>query len=83
MIWYLLLQADGVNSTTLDVLTTLSELLNTTPDYFMLGNMRTNNVPQDIMDCLLLCSESDIELVAHIVKHMAERNQDNFSKKHI
>ena len=73
----------GANNTTLDMLTKICEILKTTPDYFMLGNMRTNNIPQNIMDCLLLCTEEDIELIDYIVKQMAERNQNRFSKKHV
>ena len=74
---------NGVNNTTLDVLITLCELLKTTPDYFLLGNMRTNNIPQNIYDGLLLCTEADVKLVDHIVKYMTEENQDGFSRKHV
>lgn len=73
----------GASNTTLDMLMKLCEILKTTPDYFLLGNMRTNNVPQNIMECLLLCTEEDLELIDCIVKRMAERNQNAFSKKHI
>lgn len=73
----------GANNTTLDVLIRLCEVLKTTPDFFLLGNMRTNNIPQNIYENLLLCTEVDVKLVDHIVKYMAVENQDEYSKKYI
>lgn len=43
--------------------------------------MHSNNVPQDIMENLKLCSREDIELTKVIVNAMVERNQKKWNEK--
>lgn len=59
----------------------LCETLKVTPDYLLLGSMHANNVPQDIMDKLRLCSESDLELLKQIIELFVNRNQTHWNEK--
>lgn len=52
----------------------ICDVLKTTPDYLLEGAMHSNNVPQNIMDHLRLFTDPDIDLVACIVKFLADRN---------
>lgn len=52
-----------------------------TPDYLLLGSMHANNIPQDIIDKLRLCSESDLELLKQIIELFVNRNQAHWNKK--
>jgi len=54
------------------VLIRLSEILGVTPDYFLLGNIRTHNIPQNIVETLYLCDESMLPLVDLIVKDISK-----------
>lgn len=53
----------------------LCEELQVTPDYLLLGGMRTNNIPLDIVDGLRLCSQEDIELTRQFVELLIRRNK--------
>lgn len=57
----------------------LCEALNVTPDYLLLGSMHTNNVPQDIVDKLRLCSQADLVLINQIVEILVNRNQTQWN----
>ena len=50
----------------------ICDALSVTLDYLLLGDMRSNNVPQDIMDLLRLCSEDQIAFVQKFVQLMLE-----------
>lgn len=68
----------------LEILVSLCRELRVTPDYLLMGNLYTNNIPQNIMDGLRLCSEADLELMNVILQHMIARqsekwNNDNFA----
>ena len=49
------------------VLIKLSEQLNATPDLFLMGSMRKNNVPQNIVDLLNTCSTSELKLIKNLI----------------
>ena len=52
----------------------ICDALKITLDYLLEGAMHSNNVPQNIVEHLRLCSDPDIDLVACIVKFLADRN---------
>ena len=52
----------------------LCEALDITPDYLFLGNMHSNNISQNIIDCLKLCSDEDLEAIFCLVRYYAEKN---------
>lgn len=66
---------NGRERPSLEKFVTLCELLNTTPDYLLLGILHSCNVPQNISDNLRLCTEEDIKLVNQIVEFLVARNQ--------
>lgn len=72
---------NGTQNTTIEILIKICDELQVTPDYLLLGSMHSNNVPQDIMDNLKLCSREDIELTKIIVNAMVERNQKKWNEK--
>ncbi len=58
----------------------ICEVLKTTPDFFLMGILHSGNVPQNIIDGLVLCSASDLELIGQIVEFMVARNQNFWSE---
>ena len=52
----------------------ICDLLEVTPDYLLEGTMPSNNVPKQIEEHLRLCKDEDVELVAEIVRLLADRN---------
>ena len=49
-----------------------------------MGNMYSNNVPQNIADGLRLCTKEDLSLLSVLIDHLVERqsqkwNNDNFA----
>lgn len=74
----------GKEKPTLETFVKICNALHTTPDYFLMGNMYSNKVPQNIVDGLRLCSEDDLNLVATIIQYLVDRqgqkwNNDNFA----
>lgn len=41
--------------------------LNITPDYLLLGALKSNNIPQNIVDKLNLCDEKSLKLISKII----------------
>lgn len=60
----------GVQHPSLGTLLRLSEALNTTPDYFLLGNIHSKNVPQNIIDILYICDDEQLGLVQAVIETM-------------
>ncbi len=54
------------------VILMLSEELDVTPDYFLLGNMRMKNVSQNIIDSLYMCTDLELSLIASLIKAVRE-----------
>lgn len=74
----------GKEKPSLEIFVNICNALQVTPDYLLMGNMYSNNIPQNIIDGLRLCSEDDLKLIAVLIKHMIERqgikwNNDNFA----
>lgn len=74
----------GKEKPSLEILVKICNGLCVTPDYLLMGNMHSNNVPQNIIDNLRLCSDNDLDLLITIVQHMVDRqsekwNNDNFA----
>lgn len=70
---------NGRQKPSLDTFIRICNILNVTPDYLLLGSMHAYNIPQDIIDKLRLCNQSDIELARDFVEILVKRNE----KKHI
>lgn len=73
----------GSQRASLEILVSICNELQMTPDYLLMGNMHSNNVPQNITDGLRLCTQEDIELLAEFTNILIKRrskqwNGDNF-----
>ena len=68
---------NGRQKPSLDTFIGICNYLNVTPDYLLLGSMHAYNVPQDILDKLHLCSQTDIELARDFIGLLVKRNQKN------
>ncbi|MDE7431275.1 MAG: helix-turn-helix transcriptional regulator [Lachnospiraceae bacterium] len=65
---------NGRQKPSLDTFIGICKCLNVTPDYLLLGTMHAYNIPQDILDKLRLCNQSDIELARDFIELLVKRN---------
>lgn len=66
------------NGHSIPSLTTFANIcvqLETTPDMFLLGTIKTNDIPQSIVDKLKLCNNNSLELISEIIQCIL--NQQN------
>lgn len=59
------------NGYSIPSLTTFANIctkLNTTPDMFLLGTIKTNDIPQSIIDNLKLCDDNSLNLISEIIQ---------------
>ena len=54
----------------------ICKLLNTTPNYLIIGTLTPNDVPKQIAENLRLCKAEDVELFRKISEFLIERNKD-------
>lgn len=71
----------GKEKPSVDILIEICKALDVTPDYLLMGNMYSNNVPQNITDSLRLCSKEDIELISHIVGYMVKKRESEWNNQ--
>lgn len=71
---------NGRQKPSLDTFIGICKHLKVTPDYLLLGTMHAYNIPQDILDKLRLCSQSDIELAKDFIELLVKRNNAGNSK---
>lgn len=74
----------GKEKPSLEIIVNICNSLQVTPDYLLMGNMYSNNIPQNIVDGMRLCSEEDLSLMSVMMQHMVQRrgekwNDDNFA----
>lgn len=58
----------GRSIPSLNTFAQLCEVLDATPDFFLLGTMKANNLPQNIMDNLRLCDEKSLTLINKMIQ---------------
>lgn len=73
---------NGREKPSLDMFLKICEELNVTPDYLLLGNVHANNIPKNITESLLLCSDDDIELASQFIELLVHRNKTTWNNKH-
>ena len=70
---------NGRSIPSIEVLVRICGVLKITPDYLLLGVLRPNNVPLNIINNLQLCSETSLEIMSEIVsafvKHDTSTNK--------
>ena len=59
---------NGHSIPSLETLAKICEELDVTPDYLLLGNIKTNDIPKNIYDNLLLCNEKSLILVSKLIE---------------
>ena len=64
---------NGKQKPSLDIFVGICKHLDVTPDYLLLGAMYPYYIPQDILDKLRLCSQSDIELARDFIELLVKR----------
>lgn len=69
----------GKEKPSLEIFVQICIALEVTPDYLLMGNMYSNNVPQNITDGLRLCSEEDIGLLSVIMHYLVNRQSDKWN----
>ncbi len=67
---------NGKSIPSLETFANICSALSTTPDFFLLGTMKTNNIPQNIIDNLKLCNENSLNLLNDIIQSVLN-NQEN------
>lgn len=71
---------NGRTGLSFDKFIELCSFLHVFPDYLLLGALHSNNISQNVIDKISLCSEEDIKLLEQIVELMVVRNQDAWTK---
>lgn len=72
----------GREKPSLEILLHICDALKVTPDYLLLGNMHADDISQDILESLRLCSREDIALIRSMIELFVERIQGNWNQKH-
>lgn len=67
---------NGREKPSLDILIKICDELKVTPDYLLLGNIHANDIPQNIIEGLRLCSADDIELTRQFIELLINRNKN-------
>lgn len=65
----------GVSAASLDLIVILSFKLKVTPDFLILGVLRSSNISVNIMEGLKLCSDRDLKVISDLVMSLI-RNSD-------
>lgn len=71
---------NGHSIPSLETFVKICEALEITPDYLLLGNLRTKNIPKNIYDNLLLCNEKSLALISQIVEFILNNQRENSDK---
>ena len=74
---------NGKEKPSLEIIVSICNALQVTPDYLIVGTMHSNNIPQNVVDSLRLCDEEDVELIYTMTQYLVERrskkwNSENF-----
>lgn len=71
----------GSGKPSFDVFLAICDVLKTTPDYLLLGNMYSKSTSQNIIDKLQLCSPDDLEIIENIIEIFVQRNSLSWNAK--
>ena len=69
----------GVQTPSFPVFLEICNKLQVRPDYLSLGDMHSNNIEQNIIDTMHLCSQHDLEVIQSLVNYLAEKNRHNWT----
>jgi len=71
----------GRSIPSLTTFATICVKLNTTPDNFLLGTIKTDNIPESIIDNLKLCNDDNLSLVNDFIQLLIKRQNSTKSPK--
>lgn len=75
---------NGKQGFSIEVLVAICAELKVSPDYLLLGNMHSYNIPLEITETLKLCSEEDVDFFYDTVNLLVARNtKGNISEKYL
>lgn len=75
---------NGKQGFSIEVLIAICTELKVSPDYLLLGNMHSYNIPLEITETLKLCSDEDVEYFYDTVNLLVARNtKGNISEKYL
>ena len=66
----------GRSIPSLTTFATICASLNTTPDNFLLGTIRTDDIPQSIIDNLKLCNKENLLLINEFIQILVAQQKD-------
>lgn len=72
---YLSALETGRRHASLETIAAISEAMNTTYDYFLLGSIK-KDIDRNIIDSLKLCSEEDKKVIQQLINICADKNQN-------
>lgn len=58
---------NGHSVPSLETFAKICGVLNVTPDFLLLGSLRANNTPQNLIDKLQNCNETSLKLISEII----------------
>ena len=58
---------NGYSVPSIETFAKICNALNITPDYLLLGTLKSNNIPQNIVDKLNLCNDKSLSLISKII----------------
>lgn len=64
----------GVSAASLDLIIVLSLKLKVTPDFFILGVLKSSNISTNIMEGLKMCSDKELKIVSDLIMSLIRHN---------
>lgn len=67
--------AHGYSVPSMETFAKICNALSVTPDYLLLGNLKSNNIPQNIVDKLNLCNPRSLSFVSKFIDWILEEQK--------
>lgn len=67
----------GKEHPSLEFIVNVSLALDTTPDYFLLGNIHCNNLTQDIIEITRLCNDTQLEYIKKFILFISSQSEND------
>lgn len=68
---------NGYSVPSIETFAKICNALNITPDYLLLGTLKSNNIPQNIVDKLNLCDNKSLSLISKIIDVILVEQEHN------
>ena len=67
---------NGKTGLSVELLLKICAVLDTTPDYFLLGILHSSNIPENFAMLLRLCTDEDIEILKSVAQYFVSIRED-------